>query len=141
MESIRSEQLDMLSAALRHLTDAQCLTAESPDQSFHLAGLAHECALKATLADPRLNQAIGHPGDPAELPAVECALALDPLAARYRTTKRGPALSEWTLNCRYSRTGAWAPHGPGAVNEAAETFGAIAAAIFADGRIPETFRW
>ena len=40
---------DLVSAALRHARDAEWLAHRSPDQAYHLAGYAPECARKATV--------------------------------------------------------------------------------------------
>jgi len=55
----------LVSAALRHVDDAQALLAVSPVQAFHLAGFGPECARKAALTVPGASQgtmdkAIGH---------------------------------------------------------------------------------
>ena len=56
---------DLLSAAIRHVRDAELLAStagpnRSLDQAFHLAGFAPECARKATLPRSTFDKSIGH---------------------------------------------------------------------------------
>jgi hypothetical protein len=53
-EPLDKHAVDLLSAALRHVRDAEHLATPnhsgySPDQAHHLAGFGPECAQKATL--------------------------------------------------------------------------------------------
>src|SRR5215212_4601191 len=80
---------DLLSAAIRHLRDAEFLASvaapdRSLDQAFHLAGFAPECARKAALPRSTFDKAIGHGTTDASELSLEWALAHDPRARRYR---------------------------------------------------------
>lgn len=108
-----SECTDLLSAALRHVRDAEHLASRGPhrslDQAFHLAGYGPECARKAALAIRSFDKLLGHLLTTAAEPIVEMALALDPIAHRYRLDAWGvryPALARWREQARYERTGA-----------------------------------
>jgi len=101
-----------VSAALRHVRDAEALlagsvgVAPSPDQAYHLAGFGPECARKATLSQRWADPAIGHRFDDER--ALDLLIALDPHAHRYRPLRwnvRYPELSAWNPNCRYDKTG------------------------------------
>ncbi len=106
---------DLLSAAIRHLRDAEFLASVAPpdrslDQAFHLAGFAPECARKATLLRPTFDKAIGHGTTEASELSLEWALAHDPRAHRYRVdlvswATRHPGLKSWNEGVRYERTG------------------------------------
>jgi hypothetical protein len=108
---LQSGALSLLSAALRHVRDAEHLAAphanNSLDQAYHLAGFGPECARKALLEIRWLDKAIGHAFLGPSEGVIEMALALDPFARRYRTTEWGtvfPTLSNWTQNVRYDPT-------------------------------------
>lgn len=95
------EQLALLSAALRHVRDAERLLADSPDQTYHLAGFGPECARKAVLDFRWADKAIGH-----ELAAdlVDYLAGLDPWALRYLSPM--PAgFQQWEPQVRYKKTG------------------------------------
>src|SRR5689334_9632843 len=106
-------RLELLSAAIRHLRDAQLLASIAPpdrslDQAFHLAGFAPECARKATLSRPMFDRAIGHGTTEASELALEWALAHDPRARRYgidmdEWSARYPELKVWNEGVRYER--------------------------------------
>lgn len=99
---------EFLSAALRHVTDADRLLATSPDQSWHLAGFGPECARKACLDHDWWDRVLGHDLTDFVGPVLEIALALDVRAARYdlsSLTTRYPVLAQWDPNCRYDETG------------------------------------
>lgn len=137
-------QLDFLSAAIRHRDDAERLLVTSPDQSFHLAGFAPECAQKAVLSARWLDRAVGHLGDPSAERAMEFAVSVDPGAAKYRLPLGRPALvalSSWRVDCRYERTGTRRAQAASAVEEAAKLVDQSATALFMDGRLPAEFSW
>lgn len=141
---LSTQQLDFVSAAARHLNDAERLVNASPDQAFHLAGFAPECAQKAVLTSRWLDKALGHLNDPIGEQALEFALSVEPSAARYRLRLKGPALpvlARWGVECRYERTGTRASEAPQAVSEAEALVDSIASALFMDGRIPPDFEW
>lgn len=137
-------ELKLLSAALRHLADAEHLAdASNPhcslDQAYHLAGFGPECARKAAIAASWANTSLGHDlGDDAEA-VLELALALDPAASRYEV--RGweqayPALAAWNPDCRYKATGTFErSQTDPLVREAWLAATEILAAMWADGRI------
>jgi hypothetical protein len=142
--------LDALSAALRHVRDAEHLsrTAEehaSLDQSYHLAGFGPECARKAALGADTYARAIGHGVGPSSEAALRFALATDGAARRYdleewRTTY--PALAGWSESARYEPTGRReAAEVAALVAEARRIVDAITYALWADGRIPQAFTW
>ena len=135
---------DLVSAALRHVRDAERLAVpggdSSPDQAYHLAGLGPECARKATLSSKAFRKILGH-----DLGAQSDALlrfwtALDPVALRsepFDMAARFPALANWRVDCRYERTGTRA-EAPAAelVREAREHVDRVTSALWADGRLP-----
>jgi hypothetical protein len=139
----------MLSAALRHIRDAERLAAAGPlrslDQSFHLSGLAPECARKASLSARTFHQAIGHGVVEASERALAFALAVDPAARRYDLTdwvSRYPALSAWRIGVRYERTGSRSEAETRClVAEARDIVGRVVYALWADGRLPGDFAW
>ncbi len=142
-DRLTPRQLAFLSAALRHVADAEHLLAQgahqSQDQAWHLAGFGPECAKKACVDDGMLDRVLGHDlGMDAE-PMLEWGLALDPRASRYGLVgwpKRRPILESWTPNHRYDATGA---HTGTRVAElvalAREVVGRIQADLWADGRL------
>lgn len=141
---------DLLSAAIRHLRDAEHLAfVPSPDrsldQAFHLAGFAPECARKATLPRSTFDKAIGHGTTDASELALEWALAHDPRAHRYRIdlaewSARYPGLSSWNEGVRYDRTGARRPDEVTALlTEVRTIVGAIVAALWVDGALDAGF--
>jgi hypothetical protein len=104
--------MDFLSAALRHIRDAEHLAEPgdhaSPDQAWHLAGFAHECARKALLRDSWVPKLLGHDFDSSSERTVEIAIALDPRASRFPVrdwANRYPAVAAWMPDHRYERTG------------------------------------
>lgn len=109
---IAKRRADLISAALRHVRDAEHLAqagpGESLDQAFHLAGFGPECARKACLSDNLADKAIGHGFDGGAEAVLRVALALDVHAHRYRAEGwevRYPALTEWKVESRYWATG------------------------------------
>ena len=103
----------LLSAALRHLRDAEHLFASgsgdrSLDQAWHLAGFGPECARKAFLSDAIFDQVLGHEWSADSESLLEMALALDPSSWRHRLdgwAVRKPILCHWSPEHRYERTG------------------------------------
>ena len=145
-----ARSLAMLSAALRHVRDAEHLlsadpSVQSPDQAFHLAGFGPECARKAALPRATFDQAIGHGvTDMSEL-ALRFAVVTDPVARRYDIqgwSGRYPALLRWREAARYDQTGTHLDHEVRAVvTEAREIVDRIAFALWADGQVPAGFAW
>lgn len=104
--------LDFVSAALRHIRDAEHLTEAgahaSSDQAWHLAGFAHECARKALLSESWIPKLLGHDFSNAGELVVEVAIALDPRAGRFSLRQwptQYPAVAAWQPDHRYERTG------------------------------------
>jgi hypothetical protein len=103
----------LISAALRHVRDAEHLLAPGPhrsvEQALHLAGFGPECARKACLDEEVADKALGHDIDGAGDPAVDLLLALDPSASRYGIDGHASELPHrarhWNLECRYMATG------------------------------------
>ncbi len=136
------ESTELLSAALRHVRDAEHLLAPGPhqssDQAFHLAGYGPECARKATLALRHFDKLLGHDLTTAAEKIVDIAVALDPIAHRYRSawSERYPAFSNWNEQVRYKRTGTCDTEEARALIHAARSaVDGIALALWADGRL------
>ncbi|HMV65291.1 MAG TPA: hypothetical protein PKA64_00475 [Myxococcota bacterium] len=101
-------QRALLSAALRHARDAEALLPTSPDQAWHLAGFAPECARKACLTERWADRILGHAMDRQAEDLVRLAVALDARARRQGLDARlaaAPALQRWSPNDRYRTTG------------------------------------
>src|SRR5262249_13082113 len=138
-----------LSAALRHLRDAEHLATFGPfasyDQAYHLAGFAPECARKATLASSTFDKAIGHGVASTSEMALALVLSIDLRGHRYDLTHWGaryPALAAWTEQVRYDPTGTHKQTKVLAVlSEARQIVDRIVFALWADGLVPETFPW
>lgn len=142
----RIAKLPLLSAALRHLRDAEHLADPSNphgslDQAYHLAGFGPECARKAAIAVSWANTPLGHDlGEDAEF-VLELALALAPAASRYEV--RGweqayPALAAWKPDCRYRETGTYQrSRTERLLHEAWLAATEIMAAMWADGRVTQ----
>lgn len=117
--------LSLMSAALRHLQDAEhlasgcvCTSAaqsgprptarqhQSLDQAEHLIGFAPECARKACLSLRWLDQVISHDLSTAADELLDFAISVDAYAARYpiRSWTAGTELANWTPNIRYRPT-------------------------------------
>jgi len=142
--------LTFLSAGLRHMRDAEHLEQADPsvrslDQAYHLAGFAPECLRKATLTPRIFDLAIGHGVTARSEPALEMALAIDPVAQRYDLVgwaARYPAIHQWSEGCRYDQTGTRSVADVRALlAEARELVDAISFALWADGHVPKAFRW
>ena len=137
-------ELKLLSAALRHLRDAEHLADASNlhgslDQAYHLAGFGPECARKAAIATSWVNKSLGHDlGEDSEL-VLELALALSASASRYEV--RGweqayPALAAWKPDCRYQATGTYPrSQTEPLLREAWLAATEIMAAMWADGHV------
>lgn len=143
-----SEAIDLISAALRHVRDAEWLADpnnphRSPDQAYHVAGYGPECARKATLRSRDFDKTIGHRFGAAQEDVLDVAVALDPFALRYEPRDwagRFPALTEWRETVRYGRTGdldrkriAVDP----LLRDSREAVDAVVAALWADGCFPD----
>lgn len=137
----------MLSAALRHVRDAETLlqTSEfpkSPDQAWHLAGFGAECLRKACLDDSLLYQALGHDLGAKTEPLVEWGISLDPHAWRYKLASwctRLPNLAEWQPAHRYERTGTRTSAVVASfVAEITQLVDSTFADLWADGRLSES---
>jgi hypothetical protein len=142
---LQRQAIDLLSAALRHVRDAEfLLTAPEPsgsvDQAFHLAGYGPECARKATLTRRDFDQTIGHRFDPPIETIIDALVALDAWAQRYKASgwpTRFPALTQWQETVRYRRTGSTDPYlAREVVVQSREAVDGIVAALWADGRFP-----
>lgn len=137
------EQLELLSAARRHVADAEFLLSSgahsSPDQAWHLAGFGPECLRKACLEDRALDRAIGHDLGPDAEALLDWGLSLDPHAWRYDLagwSGRAPCLGEWRPDHRYERTGTRRPDDVSELVQAARTFlDRVQADLWADGRV------
>lgn len=147
MLEVRAQGL--LSAALRHIRDAEHLLEVSPsqsiDQSYHLAGFAPECARKAAIPARAYDQAIGHGvGDSSEV-ALDYVLATNSFSHRYDLKNwqvRYPHLAAWKEIVRYEVTGQRNAIDVAAlVSEAREIVDRIVYALWADGMIPGGFSW
>lgn len=137
--------IDLASAALRHVRDAEHLLDvgpdASPDQAYHLAAFGPECARKACLGRRWLDREIGHGAAPFADDVVDLLTALDPIAHRYDARSyhaRLPELSRWTMDCRYERTGTRArAQAELLCKEARAAVDGIVSALWMDGRIPD----
>jgi len=112
MNMSKNKAVGLLSAALRHLRDAEHLADtmnpyRSLDQAYHLAGFGPECARKAAIAAPWMNKLLGHElGDNAE-DFLEMAAMLEPSA--WHDDLRNwedsyPTLASWNPESRYEPT-------------------------------------
>jgi hypothetical protein len=112
-ESMTERQINLVSAAQRHISDAEQLamagsTYLSLDQAWHLAGFGPECIRKACLRERAFDRALGHEFTPESEALLDWAIALDPQAWRYHLlgwSKTVSRLAEWDPNHRYERTG------------------------------------
>ena len=104
----RIRRSHFMSAALRHLRDAEHLAGNhenrSLDQAWHLAGFGPECARKACFSERWADTAIGHDfGDDSES-VLDMLSNLD-LHAYRRIPKRWartfPTLQKWNVSSRY----------------------------------------
>jgi hypothetical protein len=103
----------LISAALRHVRDAEHLLAPGPhrsiEQALHLAGFGPECVRKACVDENMADKAFGHEFARADESVVDLLLALDPSASRYgldeHTLKLPHREKHWSVDCRYMPTG------------------------------------
>lgn len=103
----------LISAALRHVKDAEHLLAPGPyrsvEQALHLAGFGPECARKAYVDEGIADKALGHDIEGADDPVVDLLLALDTSASRYgldgHTLELPHRAKHWSPECRYMATG------------------------------------
>lgn len=99
----------LLSAALRHVRDAEHLLAtgdhQSLAQALHLVGFGPECARKGCVDESLADKALGHEIHGADTLAVEFLLALDPSAGRYAIDLHEQSLplrtAHWRVESRY----------------------------------------
>jgi hypothetical protein len=136
----------LVSAAIRHVTDATALLATSPVGAAYLAGYGPECVRKAALTAPpatnetELGKAIGHGFGkiPEEVLALFCAL--DPLVGRYAPQgwrERFPPLGQWNEQMRYGRSDSVSPkQAARIVDDSAKATEETVLALWADGRLP-----
>ncbi|MFO0553023.1 MAG: hypothetical protein U0271_31845 [Polyangiaceae bacterium] len=105
---MQQDQLDLLSAALRHQEDAEHLLASSKDQSWHLAGFATECVRKAVLTNDQLRKSLAHEQGMHFDALFEIVVSLDPRALQLRVSGWADSptqLSMWSESHRYDPTG------------------------------------
>jgi hypothetical protein len=142
--SLQKKRADVISAALRHVRDAETLYADGPrrsiDQAFHLAGFAPECARKACLFERFADKAIGHGFDENTEAIIETALCVDPRAHRYRPlgwSMRFPVFADWTPVSRYWPTNqADESRTRQLIQDARTVVGEVVLAMWADGALP-----
>lgn len=113
LHELSSHQMELVSAALRHISDARTLLPSSPVQAMYLAGYGPECIRKAALMrlpgdeEDQRNRAIGHRfGKPEEL-TLKLFCDSDTLAPRYRLTgwkSQVNVLGDWKEDLRYGRS-------------------------------------
>lgn len=114
------DQETLLSAALRHQEDAEALLGSSPDQSWHLAGYAAECARKACLTMEPYRRALSHEHGKDADALLDVVIALDPRANRFGLQGWAPAtsmLAQWSEQHRYDGRGRHAGSAPQLVEE------------------------
>jgi hypothetical protein len=144
MTPLTDRQRALLSAAARHVRDAERLlvvTPTSPDQAWHLAGFGPECVRKACLEDAILDLALGHDLGPQGEVLLEWWIPLDPSAWRYHLAgwaQHTPRLAEWNPSHRYESTGT---RFGGPVRElterARQLLDGVVADLWSDGRLRE----
>jgi hypothetical protein len=142
--------LDLLSAALRHVRDAEHLTSaleldRSIDQAYHLAAFGPECARKAALSRRTFDRAIAHGVSGMSDTALAFALAMDPSARRFDLegwSPRYPSLGAWSEGARYEATGTrTAAEVNALLRESREIVDRLVFALWADGLVPGAFSW
>lgn len=138
---------DLISAALRHVRDAEHLLAPGPhrsvEQALHLVGFGPECARKACVDEAIADKALGHDIKGAGDVVVELLLALDPAASRYGLGGPPAALPHlarhWRPEHRYMATGkpeAIAPSVTAMVHEARAFVDGCVTELWCDGVLP-----
>lgn len=143
--TLSPKAVDLVSAALRHVRDAEHLLVAgadaSVDQAYHLAAFGPECARKAALSVRWLDKEIGHGAAAFADDLIELVVAIDPVAHRYDPRSyraRYPELGRWTVDCRYERTGSCPRTRAEALcGEARAAVDATVATLWADGRLPD----
>lgn len=129
-----------VSAALRHISDAEALVASSPDQASHLAGFGPECMRKAVITISWLGKALGHDVDGSELPILDLGLDLDAHARRHagitRLTSMTP-LNQWNPVHRYEATGTRKALAQPLVDACRREVDIRVTSLFADGLLTE----
>ena len=128
-----------MSAALGHVGDAGRVPDHSPDQSWHLAGVAPERVREAGLGGGWLDETLGHELTEVGGRAPAVALAIDTGAARYRNRVPGlgarcPVLADWRPACRYELTRSRATTARSLVEAAAQLTDELASELWMDGR-------
>lgn len=113
LHDLSDPQMSLVSAALRHIADAQTLLADSPVQAMYLAGYGPECIRKAALMrlpeeqEDQRNRAIGHRFDKPEETTLKLFCDSDTLASRYKLTdwkRQVNVLGDWKEDLRYGRS-------------------------------------
>ncbi len=141
-------QIRLLSAARRHVADAERLLQESPDQAWHLAGFGPECARKAGLFDGGLaarvvDQRLGHDFGPFADQVLDWVSRLDRHAHRYQLdgwTAQYPVLGSWSPNHRYDATGTVTTRDVnGLVATARQLVDRVSAELWMDGLLPKAW--
>jgi hypothetical protein len=101
----------LLSAALRHLRDAEYLAdshaGQSLNQAEHLVGFAPECARKACLSARWPDKLISHDLSSGAESLLDLAISLDAYANRYPIKNWSavfPGLTRWNPAVRYQQT-------------------------------------
>ncbi len=143
--TLSDKAVDLASAALRHVRDAEHLLDAGPDtsvdQAYHLAAFGPQCARKAALSVRWLDKEIGHGAGTLADDLLDLVVAIDPIAHRYEPlaySTRYHALSKWDVGYRYVRTGAHTRAQAEALcRDAREAVDATVAALWADGRLPD----
>jgi hypothetical protein len=141
---LTDKQLDLLSAALRHVADAEALASEpghtSLDQAYHLAGYGPECARKALLSSRAFDKSIGHRFLRDDV--ISWAAALELTSLRYDLEGWGarfPALAAWQEDVRYERTGTREEATVRAlIASSREAVDDVLLSLWLDGRFPPT---
>lgn len=130
---LAEDQLDLLSAALRNQIDAERLLPDSPDQSWHLAGFAAECARKSCLTIEPFRVALGHEHGADADRLLDVILALDGRAQRLPLrgwAPLGSKLAAWSEAHRYDRRGGHAAEAKELVRECAQRHDAVLLALW-----------
>lgn len=136
---------ELVSAALRHVRDAEHLLEPGPhrsvEQALHLAGFGPECARKACVDEQLADKALGHEIKDATDAAVGMLLAIDPSASRYGIDVHNIELplraQHWSADCRYMATGTAEDHHVAAVvKEARDFVDRCVADLWCDGSLP-----
>jgi type IV secretory pathway TrbD component len=119
---LAQDQLNLLSAALRHREDAETLLGTSPDQAWHIAGFAAECVRKACLSNDVFRKALSHEMTADADRLLDLILGLDAHAVRLSVQGWAPAgswLSHWSEAHRYDPRDTHSGNAPALVAECA----------------------